>query len=168
MLIAKIKIFAKYTKNINKIPKILYNEYTERGNLMKKVTRTIIIIIIVAALIFITLVSINNKNNKYLNKITKDIKENYEVKEEITYSNKYGNYYIFTTNKKVIVLNKEYEEILKEDIDILDDNKNNFDLIYKNNKLMYEETILKKEKLTYKYYDATNNELIKETIMEKK
>jgi len=96
---------------------------------MKKVIRTIIIIIIVAALIFITLVSINNKNNKYLNKITKDIKENYEVKEEITYSNKYGNYYIFTTNKKVIVLNKEYEEILKEDIDILDDNKNNFDLI---------------------------------------
>ena len=33
---------------------------------------------------------------------------------------------------------------------------------------MYEETILKNNKLTYKYYDATNNELIKETKMEQK
>ena len=33
---------------------------------------------------------------------------------------------------------------------------------------MYEETTLKKSKLIYKYYDATNGEFIKETVMERK
>ena len=32
---------------------------------------------------------------------------------------------------------------------------------------MFEETYLEKNKLIYKYYDATNGEFIKETIMEK-
>ena len=135
---------------------------------MKKIIKIIAIILIVVALIAIILFTTINKNNKYLSSITKDIEKNYKIKENITYSNKYGNYYIFTTDTKVIVLNKEYEEILSKDIDILDKNKNNYALIYKNNKLMYEETILKKDKLTYKYYDATNNKLIKETNLEKK
>ena len=133
---------------------------------MKKVIKIIVIILLITVIISIILFSINNKNNEYLTSISKDISKNYKVEEKITYSNKYGNHYILTTKKNVIVLNKEYEEILKEDIDILDDNKNNYDLIYKNNKLMYEETILKKDKLTYKYYDATNNELINETNLE--
>lgn len=135
---------------------------------MKKILKVAALILIIIFIISFILLSITNKNNNYLDNITKDIKENYKVEDKITYSNKYGNYYIFTTEKKVIVLNKEYEEVLKKDIDILDENKNNYDLIYKNNKLMYEQTILKKDKLTYKYYDATNNKFIKETTMEKK
>lgn len=130
---------------------------------MKHIFKIILVLIIIVVIIFILLFNINNKNNKYLDNISKDILENYEIDEEITYSNIYGNYYIFTTDTKVIVLNKEYEEIVKENIDILDSNENNYELIYKNNKLMYEETILKKDTLTYKYYDATNNKLIKET-----
>lgn len=135
---------------------------------MKKILKIIIIILLLALFVYIIIFSTINKNNKYINNLTKDIEKNYKLKEDIKYSNKYGNYYIFTTDTKVIVLNKEYEEILIEDIKILDENKNNYDLIYKNNKLMYEETILKDQKLTYKYYDATNNELIKETNLEKK
>lgn len=135
---------------------------------MKKIIKLLALVIIIILTITIIMFSLINKNNKYLNSITKDIKSNYKLKSDITYSNKYGNYYIFTTSTKVIVLNKEFEEILSKDIDILDKNKNNYELIYKNNKLMYEETILKNNKLTYKYYDATNNELIKETKMEQK
>ena len=135
---------------------------------MKKVIKIIILIVIIISIISILIFFINNKNNKYLNNISKSISTNYDIKEDITYSNKYGNYYIFTTKTKVIVLNKEYEEILKENIDILAPNKANYALIYKNNKLIYEQTILKKDKLTYKYYDATNSEFIKETTMEKK
>ena len=134
---------------------------------MKKIIKLLALVIIIILTITIIMFSLINKNNKYLNSITKDIKSNYKLKSDITYSNKYG-YYIFTTSTKVIVLNKEFEEILSKDIDILDKNKNNYELIYKNNKLMYEETILKNNKLTYKYYDATNNELIKETKMEQK
>ena len=135
---------------------------------MKKVIKLVLTILLIAIIIFIILFSTINKNNKYLKNITKEIEKNYKLKEDITYSNKYGNYYIFTTDTKVIVLNKEYEEILSKDMDILAKNKNKYALIYKNNKLIYEETILKKDKLTYKYYDATSNELIKETNLEKK
>ena len=106
---------------------------------------------------------LNNKNQKYLDSITKNIKENYDIKENITYSNLYGNYYIFTTKKDIIVLNKEYEEILTKDIDVLTPNPNNYELIYKNNKLIYEETILKSNKIIYKYYDATTGKLLKQT-----
>ena len=42
------------------------------------------------------------------------------------------------------------------------------ELIYKNNKLMYEETKQKDKALTYKYYDAKTGDFIKETTMELK
>ena len=129
---------------------------------MKHILKILFLLLIISITIILILSNINKNNNKYLDNITKNIKENYNIKEKITYSNLYGNYYIFTTKTKVIVLNKEYEEIKKFNIDILSNNKNNYQLIYKNNKLMYEETIKKKDKITYKYYDATNNKLIKE------
>lgn len=135
---------------------------------MKKIIKVVMIVIILIIVISLILFSTLNNNKKYLNTITKNINKNYKLEEKITYSNKYGNYYIFTTKNNVIVLNKEYEEILKEDIEILSENKNKYEIIYKNNKLMYEETILKKGNLIYKYYDVTNNELIKETNLEKK
>lgn len=130
---------------------------------MKKIFKIILPIIILIILILIMILFLNNKNQKYLDSITKNIKENYDTDETITYSNLYGNYYIFTTKKDIIVLNKEYEEVLKKDIDVLTPNQNNYELIYKNNKLIYEETILKNNKITYKYYDATTGELLKET-----
>ena len=79
----------------------------------------------------------------------------------------YGNYYIFTTKNNVIVLNKEYKEILKEDIEKISKNKDNYELIYKTNKLMYEETITKENKVTYIYYDAESLKKIKETTLER-
>lgn len=130
---------------------------------MKKIFKIIFIIIILIILILIMILFLNNKNQKYLDSITKNIKENYNIDETITYSNLYSNYYIFTTKKDIIVLNKEYEEVLTEDIDVLTPNPNNYELIYKNNKLIYEETILKNNKITYKYYDATTGKLLKET-----
>lgn len=135
---------------------------------MKKVLKVILIIITIIVISLLLLSYINNRNHNYLDNISKDIKKHYKIKEKITYSNIYGNYYIFTTKDKVIVLNKEYEEVLENEINILAENKNNYELIYKNSKLMYEETILKKDKLTYKYYDATSYKLIKETTMEKR
>ena len=135
---------------------------------MKHILKILFLLLIISITIILILSNINKNNNKYLDNITKNIKENYNIKEKITYSNLYGNYYIFTTKTKVIVLNKEYEEIKKFNIDILSNNKNNYQLIYKNNKLMFEETNIKDDKLIYKYYDATNGEFIKETIMEQK
>ena len=80
-------------------------------------------------------------------------------------ANLYGNYYIFTTKEKVIVLNKEFREVASEDKSQLAENKNDYQLIYKANKLMYEETILSKKAVTYKYYDSkTYKQLSKITL----
>lgn len=133
---------------------------------MKKTLKILIAPFIIILGITIYTVYLTNNNTNYMEKTLKNIKDNYQINEEITYYNEYNNYYIFTTKTKVIVLNNEYEEILNEDITNIKKRKNNQELIYKTNKLMFEETILDDNNLTYKYYDASNYELVKETVLE--
>ena len=135
---------------------------------MKKILKIISIPLITIIIISTYIIYLVHNNNKYLNDISKDIYDNYDTEEEITYLNEYNNYYIFTTDTRVIVLNNEYTEVLNESIATLTPKKDNQSLIYKTNKLMYEETSLTNSKLIYKYYDATNGEFIKETVMERK
>ena len=133
---------------------------------MKKTLKILIIPFIIILGITIYTIYLTNNNTNYIEKTLKNIKDNYQINEEITYYNEYNNYYIFTTKTKVIVLNNEYVEILNEDITNIKKRKNNQELIYKTNKLMFEETILDDNNLTYKYYDASNYELVKETVLE--
>ena len=135
---------------------------------MKKILKILIIPFIIILSTILYIFYLINNNHKYLDSITKNIKDNYQINEKITYTNEYNNYYILTTKTKVIVLNNEYSEILNENIKTIKEKKENQELIYKNNKLMFEETNIKDDKLIYKYYDATNGEFIKETIMEQK
>lgn len=135
---------------------------------MKKTLKILSIILIIIIVINICIFSLVNNNQKYFKNILKNIEDNYQIKEKITYLNIYNNYYIFTTKNKVIVLNNEYQEILNEPINTITKKKKNQELIYKTNQLMFEETILKKDHLIYKYYDATNGEFIKKTVLENK
>jgi len=135
---------------------------------MKKVLHIALIPVILILLVILYISYLNNYNQNYLDSITKNIKNNNKINEEITYSNRYGNYYIFTTKSKVIVLNKEYEEILNEKIATIKKREKDQELIYKTNKLMFEEKEIKNNTLIYKYYDAINGELIKETKLEQK
>ena len=78
----------------------------------KNIKKIIFIVVSVIVLILICIFSLSytiNKNNKYQDDLEKQIKENYNLKEEITYLNQYGNYYLLTTKNNVIVLNKEYK-----------------------------------------------------------
>lgn len=135
---------------------------------MKKVLRSILIIVIILITGILYISYITNHNQDELNNITQNIKDNYSVKDEITYSNRYGNYYIFTTESDVYVLNNEYQKVYQKEISSLATNEENLPIIYKTNKLMYEKTIRKKDKITYEYYDALTNQLIKETTLERK
>ena len=135
---------------------------------MKKVLRSILIIVIILIIGILYISFITNHNQDELNNITKSIKDNYSIKDEITYSNRYGNYYIFATESDVYVLNNEYKEVYKKSINDLAENEDNFPIIYKTNKLMYEKTIRKKDKVVYEYYDALTGKLIKETTLERK
>lgn len=134
---------------------------------MKKVQVSIFIILIILGIVIFYISYITVQNENQYDVIAKNVKDNYNIKEEITYSNQYGNYYIIKTKNQVIVLNKEYQEILKENISILKENKDNLPLIYKTNKLMYEKTIRKENEIIYEYYDATTGELIKTTNLER-
>lgn len=135
---------------------------------MKKLRNIIIILITLTIAVILYISYLSNSNQDYLDSITKTIKDNYNIDEEITYSNLYGNYYIFTTKSKVIVINKEYKEILKESIATIKNREENMDLIYKTNKLMFETKEVKDKILVYKYYDAKTLDFIKETKMEQK
>lgn len=135
---------------------------------MKKVLRSILIIVIILIIGILYISYITNHNQDELNNITQNIKDNYSVKDEITYSNRYGNYYIFTTESDVYVLNNEYQKVYQKEISSLATNEENLPIIYKTNKLIYEKTIRKKDKITYEYYDALTNQLIKETTLERK
>lgn len=135
---------------------------------MKKVLRSILIIVIILIIGILYISYITNHNQDELNTITQNIKDNYFIKDEITYSNRYGNYYIFTTKSDVYVLNNEYQKVYQKEISSLATNEENLPIIYKTNKLMYEKTIRKKDKITYEYYDALTNQLIKETTLERK
>ena len=133
---------------------------------MKKALKVLSIPFIIILIITIYTIYLVNNNKNYLNNIINNIKENYKLDEEITYLNEYNHYYIFTTKTRVIVLNNEYEEVLNESIATIKEKEDNQELIYKTNKLMYEETTRDDNELIYKYYDATTKEFIKETIME--
>ena len=133
---------------------------------MKKALKVLSIPFIIILIITIYTIYLVNNNKNYLNNTINNIKENYKLDEEITYLNECNHYYIFTTKTRVIVLNNEYEEVLNESIAIIKEKEDNQELIYKTNKLMYEETTRDDNELIYKYYDATTKEFIKETIME--
>ena len=125
---------------------------------MKKYVAIIISILIIILLSITYLGSNVNKYNSNLNKV---IKENYSIDNKLINVNKYNNYYILTTSDNIIVLNNKYQEIYKEDISKIKQT-NNKDIIYKNNKLMYLEKEISKNKVVYKYYDPSNLELLKE------
>lgn len=133
---------------------------------MPKVLKVILVIFLVVLIGILSVSYLTNHNQNFLEDITKNIQENYSLTEDITYTNQYGNYYIITTPTQVIVLTKEYTEVLKENISILTKNNENLPLIYKTNTLMYEKTKLIKGNLSYEYYDARTGELLKTTTME--
>lgn len=135
---------------------------------MKKILQIIFGLLGISSAIILYVSYLSNHNQSYLDNITKTIQANYPVTEEITYSNRYGNYYIFTTAHNVVVLNKEYLTILTEDVTSLKPREEDTELIYKTNQLMYEKKSMKDKTLTYEYYDAKTGEQIKTTTMEQK
>lgn len=137
---------------------------------MDKLKTIIKIIAVILLIILINIFSktyIINKNKDYEESIATSIKDNYKIASKITYTNIYGNYYIFTTKDNITVLNKEFEEVLTEKLSALAPNTNNYEIIYRTSKLMYENTIIKNNSITYEYYDAKTYEKIKTTTLEK-
>lgn len=126
----------------------MYN-YEEEDN-MKKL---IIIFVCLVVFLFGSVIYIVNRNNNYLNNILKDIKNNSEIKEEIIYYNKYNNYYIVLTKYSIIVLDKDYKEVYNNSTEKFQDKTSEYEIIYKTDIPMYEETKKEGNTIKYIYYD---------------
>ncbi len=117
---------------------------------MKKL---IIIFICLVVFLFGSVIYIVNRNNNYLNNILEDIKSNSEIKEDIMYYNKYNNYYIVLTKDNIIVLDKYYKEVYNNSTEKFQDKTSEYEIIYKIDIPMYEETKKEGNTIKYIYYD---------------
>ena len=135
----------------------------------KIIIRIVTIIIIIIILILIGVFSLSYRitnNNNYKEKIINNIKKNFSQTDTIEYANIYNNYYIFTTKDKIYVLDDKYKEVLKEDLNKLAKNTNNYEIIYRDKKIMYENTIRSNNKVIYEYYDSKDYKKISSTNLE--
>ena len=117
---------------------------------MKKI---IIIFICLVVFLFGSVIYIVNRNNNYLNNILEDIKNNSGIKEDIMYYNKYNNYYIVLTKDNIIVLDKDYKEVYNNSTEKFQDKTSEYEIIYKIDIPMYEETKKEGNTIKYIYYD---------------
>ena len=129
---------------------------------MKRVFVIVIGSIIVLSIIFISIVINNDK--RYINKLKSNIINNTEIKS-IKYINKYDNYYIVMDNKKLYLITGDYNTLLEVDRILIHENNKNYDIIYKDERLMYFSDLSKKNKLKYRYYDLYTYELIDEVVI---
>lgn len=122
---------------------------------MKKVLIVVAIVVIIGA--FLLLIYPVWKNDNYEENLMQNIYDNTNI-ENISYLNKSNNYYILKTDAEVIVLDLNYEELFRDKIDSL--YVSELDLVYRRNKLFYEESEMSNDKLIYNYYDAYTYELV--------
>ncbi len=128
---------------------------------MKKI---IVIFIVLLIVIMVRLFMTVNANYGYERRLVKEVVANYDD-VNVNYVNKYNSYLIFTTDSYLIVLDKDYEEIFKEDINKLYDMDGDFDILYKQNKVMYEKSKIDDRVLTYTYYDIYTGEELSEVVL---
>lgn len=128
---------------------------------MKKI---IIIFIVLVIIVFIRIGLLVNTNNKYEDKLINEIVANYQD-VNVDYVNKYNNYLIFTTDDSLIVLDKDYKEIFKEDINKIYKMDGNYDILYKQNKVMYEKSKIEDKVLTYTYYDIYTGKEVSSVVL---
>lgn len=103
-------------------------------------------------------------DNDYLSDIERDIVKNTDILD-IEYVNEYDGYYIVMDLEYIYLFSNDYVEIYKTKIEKLADNKNNYELVYRDNKIMYMDNYDDKKGVIFKYYDLYSYELIDEIVV---
>ena len=128
---------------------------------MKKL---IMIFIILILSLFISVYVMVLLDNNSVHMIEKEILENTDI-TDIKYVNNYDDYYIVLDDENLYLLDDSYKQIYKTSSDLINDNKNGYDLIYKNNTIMYMDNYIDDNKLILKYYDLYSYDFIEEVIV---
>ena len=106
---------------------------------MKKVVVGFIILICLVFISMLVMVSIDSKD---ILKLENEIKDNTSI-DMVQYVNKYDGYYIVLDKEYLYLFNDLYEEIYKIEIEKIHKNKNNYELVYRNNTIMYMDSYTK-------------------------
>jgi len=128
---------------------------------MKKLIAGFVVIIL---FLFISICVVVSFDESYVNNLEKEILKNTSLKN-IIYVNKYDNNYIVIDKEQVYLFNSNYEEIYKVKESMLHENKNDYDLVYRDNTIMYMDNYKSKEGIIFKYYDLYTYELIDEIVV---
>ncbi len=92
-------------------------------------------------------------NSHYWDRMIGEVQKHYQI-TDVSYVNKYNNYFIVMNDSYLVVLDSNYHEVMKEDVSKLSDRDKEWNIVYKLNKLMYESRKLEDKKVTYVYYDV--------------
>lgn len=121
----------------------------------KKILILVVVLLIISIIAFLILIIPSIKNKNYEKDMLDNIYKNTSLKN-ITYLNKDNNYYIIKIEKKIVVLDLNYEEVYTKELV----RESDLPLVYKRNSLYYEEKIVEKDKITYNYYSTDEDILI--------
>lgn len=121
--------------------------------------KVVTIFICICVFSFLVILYVTNSNEKYVYKLKKEIIKNTDVKE-IDYFNKYDNYYIVLDKEYLYIFDNKYVELLRIDKILIHENVNNYDIVYKDNKVVYMNDYYKNKKLICEYYDLYTYKLI--------
>ena len=83
----------------------------------------------------------------------------------IQYINYYDNYYIVKDMEKLYLFNNEYKELLSINLNLLFNNIDNYDIVYKNKTLMYMKSNKNKKGIIFSYYDIYTGECIDKIVI---
>ena len=128
---------------------------------MKKFVGIFVLIILMIFVSMWIMVSIDKNNMKDL---YKEIEENTNI-DDVIYVNEYDNNYIVKDGEYLYLFNDQYEEIYKIEIEKIYENKFDYEIIYRNNTIMYMDNYKNKDGVIFKYYDIYTYELIDEIMV---
>ena len=123
----------------------------------------IIFLVFIGFLFFLMLIIIWN-NNRYEDKMIENVSTKCDI-EDIKYINKYNDYYIVIDDNSLYLIDSNYKIISEIDINLLYENTKNYDIIYRNGKLLYSDDIYKDGNLIYRYYDIYSYEMVDEILI---
>jgi len=126
--------------------------------------KTVMIFIGILIILFVGICIMVGINNVYINDLEKEIFNNTDIKD-IEYVNKYDGYYIVKNMEYIYLFNSDYEEITSINVNLICDNENNYDIVYRNKTIMYMDNYKNKEGIIFKYYDIYTYEVIDEVII---
>lgn len=128
---------------------------------MKKL---IVFFVSILVIIFFFILYMICNDNKYLNNLKKDIIDNTDI-SSIRYINKYDGYYIVSNNDNLYLFDEMYNNILEIDLDLVHENVNNYDIIYRDSELVYLNDIKDGSNLAYEYYDLYTYEFLDRVLV---